>query len=149
MNQPPRLNDVWTSRDYPVLVAVAQLLEEHDLLQSGEIAAYCGRDQREVVLALTNLSHRHLVVRDASTYDGRDNYVTGILPDGLEAVGQWPSSDVAADRLLEALDALADSAPVDSPKRNRLIAIRDALLSAGRDVVVDVAGAVISGRIPM
>ncbi|WP_146086526.1 hypothetical protein [Rathayibacter sp. AY1D1] len=148
MDQLPRLDDVWTTRDYPVLVAVAWLLEEHDLLQSSDIAAFCGRSQRDVVLALTNLGHRHLVVKDASTYDGRDNYVTGIRPEGLEAVGQWPSPDVAAERLITALDALVDNAPMDSPKRNRLVAIRDGLLTAGRDVMIDVAAAVISGRIP-
>jgi hypothetical protein len=144
----PRLDDVWAARDYPVLVAVARLLEEQDLLQAGDIALYCGLSQREVVLALTNLGHRHLVVTDASTYDGRDNYVTGIRPEGLEAVGQWPSAGVAADRLIAALDALVDTSPMDSPKRNRLVAIRDGLLTAGRDVMVDVAAAVISGRIP-
>ncbi|MBD8585967.1 hypothetical protein IFT90_15535 [Frigoribacterium sp. CFBP 8766] len=148
MDQLPRLDDVWAARDYPVLMAVAKMLEEQDVLQSQEIATSSGQSQREVVLALTNLGHRHLVVKDASGFNERDNYVVGIRPEGLEAVGQWPSSDVAADRLIAALDALVDTSPIDSPKQNRLVAIRDGFATAGRDVLVDVAAAVISGRIP-
>lgn len=148
MEQSPRLDDVWTTRDYPVLVTVARMLEQNDMVQAVEVAEATGRPHRDVVLALVNLGHKHLTVQDSSTYDGRDNYVTGIRPGGLEAVGQWPSSDVAAERLIAALDALADKSPVDSPKRKRLLAVRDGFLNAGRDVMVDVAAAMITGRIP-
>jgi hypothetical protein len=43
------------------------------------------------------------------------------------------------------IDATADG----SPKQSRLKAARDGLLAAGRDVIVDVAGAAITGRLPM
>jgi len=148
VDEQPRLADVWASRDYPVLVAVAQMLEQGRSVQAVEVAEAIGRPQHDVVLALNNLGHMHLIVKDSSTYDGPDNYVTGIRPEGLEATGQWPSSDVAAERLIAALDALVDNAPENSPKHKRLVAARNGLLGIGRDVLVNVGSAVITGQLP-
>jgi len=150
MDMPERLDDLWSARDYPVLVAVARRLREAPRpLMSHELAEVTGLHHQEVVGALTNLGHRHLDVRDASSEGVRDNYVVGIMPAGLEAVGQWPSPDAAADRLVAALNAMIDATADGSPKQSRLKAARDGLLAAGRDVIVDVAGAAITGRLPM
>lgn len=145
-----RLDDLWSTRDYPVLVAAARRFREQSRpLMSHELVEATGLEHHEVVAALSNLGHRHLDVRDASSEGARDNYVVGIMPAGLEAVGQWPSPDTAADRLVAALDALIDTTAEGSPKQSRLKAARDGLLAAGRDVLVDVAGAAITGRLPM
>ena len=150
MDMPERLDDLWSARDYPVLVAVARLLREAPRpLMSHELVEVTGLHHQEVVGALTNLGHRHLDVRDASSEGVRDNYVVGIMPAGLEAVGQWPNPDAAADRLVAALNAMIDATADGSPKQSRLKAARDGLLAAGRDVIVDVAGAAITGRLPM
>ncbi len=150
MEKQERLDDLWSTRDYPVLLVVARLLREQPRpLMSHELADLTGLEHQEVVGALTNLGHRHLDVRDASSEGMRDNYVVGILPAGLEAVGQWPSPAAAADRLVAALDAMIDATAEGSPKQSRLKAARDGLLAAGRDVLVDVAGAAITGRLPM
>ncbi len=137
------------SRDLPVLITVARLLEADDIVQSSDVAAAVNLPERQVELALTNLSQRYLSVEDASSFDGRDVYVTGIRAAGLEAAGQWPTPETAADRLLAAISRLADAEPADSPRRPRLIAVRDGLLAAGRDVLVEVAGSVITGKIPL
>lgn len=100
------------------------MLGQDAVLQAVGVAEAIGRPHLEIVLALNNLGPKHLMVEDAGTYDGRDNYVTGIRPEGLEAVGQWPSSAVAAERVIAALDALVDNAPEDSMKRKRLLAAR-------------------------
>jgi hypothetical protein len=145
-----RLDDLWSTRDYPVLLAVARLLRDKPRpLMSHELVEATGLGHHEVVGALTNLGHRHLDVRDASSEGERDSYVVGIMPAGLEAVGQWPSPDAAADRLLAALNTMIDATADGSPKQSRLKAARDGLLAAGRDVIVDVAGAAITGRLPM
>lgn len=150
MTATARLDDVCGPRDFPVLVATARLLDQtHRPQMSQSIAKVLGLDQRDVAAALTNLSHRHLEVRDASTYGERGCYVVGIRPAGLEAVGQWPSPETAADRLIAALEALIDNTAEGSPKQSRLKAARDGLLGAGRDVLVEVAGAAITGRIPI
>ena len=149
MDELKRLDDKWNSRDLPVLVAAARLLEDQDFVDADIIAADLELSHRDVVLALKNLEHRHLELLNTSTYDGRDYMVRGIFPAGLEAAGQWPSPELAADRLEAALTALVDAAPEGSPQRGKFVALRDGLLAAGRDVIIDVAGSVISGRLPL
>lgn len=143
------LEDRWSTRDYPVLVTVVRLLEEQDDVDADTVASELGITHRAAVIALTNLGHRHLNVVDMSTSDGTDNYANGVRPAGLEAAGQWPSADTAADRLSAALEAMVRAAPEGSEKRTRLVAVRDGLIGAGRDVLVEVASSVITGRIPL
>lgn len=143
------MDDRWSSTDLPVLIATARILEEKDPVDSSDVVEVTGLTHREVVIALTNLGQRHLIVEDSSAFEGRDVYVTGIRAAGLEASGQWPTPDAAADRLVDAFNQLIDAEPDESPKRSRLVAVRDELIAVGRDVLVDVAGAVISGRLPV
>lgn len=143
------LEDKWSSRDLPVLITAVRLLEEEDTVDAATIASELGLSHRAVVVALTHLGHQHLEVSDMSSFDAADNYVTGVRPAGLEAAGQWPTPEAAADRLSAALEAMLDAAPEGSSRRSRLIALRDGVLGAGRDVIVDVAASVITGRLPV
>lgn len=144
------LPDLWGTRDYPVLIAAARMLNEGErVLPSNRIAEAANVEPASAVRALLNLSNGYLEVRDASTLDGQDCYVTGITAEGLRAAGQWPSADTAVERLLAALDQQIDNATEGSPKANRLRLLRDNLASVGRDVLVEVMGGVLSGRIPM
>lgn len=78
-----------TCRAMSRIGTVARLLrQEPRPLMSHELVEVTGLEHQEVVGALTNLGHRHLDVRDASSEGVRDNYVVGIMPAGLEAVGQ-------------------------------------------------------------
>lgn len=130
-------------------MTVVRLLEEQDEVDADTIASEMGITHRAAVVDLTNLGHRHLNVVDMSTSDGMDKYAQGVRPAGLEAVGQWPSAEAAADRLTAALAAMVDATPEGSPKRVRLTALRDGLVRAGRDVLVEVAASVITGRLPL
>lgn len=143
------LPDLWVSRDLPVLLAAAELLEgARPPITSNAVAARAGVELAATVRALLHLGHEHLEIRESSTYDGLDCYVLGITAEGLRASGQWPSAEAAVDRLFAALDEQIDNTVEDTPKASRLRAIREGIAGVGRDVLVDVMGAVITGRIP-
>lgn len=70
-------------------------------------------------------------------------FVTSIFPSARCAVGQWPTAESLADRLVAALDNAADRTD-DPEKKNWLKRTAGYFGSAGRDLLVDVAGAAIS-----
>lgn len=144
------LPDLWATRDLPVLIATARLLDESGgPLMSHQIADAAGVEFRDAIRGLINLGNGYLEVRDASTMAERDCYVTGITAQGLRAAGQWPSADTAVDRFLAALDKQIDNTVEGTPKASRLRALRENAGSIGRDVLVEVMGGVLTGRIPL
>lgn len=144
--------DTWTSRDLPVLAAAAALLDlDGQIYNESELESAVGLPRQEVIRALKVLNGPYLDVDlfgDMGRKVLRYN-VRGITADGLRAVGQWPSPDIAADRMIQAIDSLIEGSAEGSPKSGKLKAARDALLGIGRDVFVDIAGAAITGRIPL
>lgn len=144
------LPDLWASRDLPVLLAAAQLLEEaRPPITSNAVAERAGVDFAAAVRALLHLGHEYLEIRDSSTYDGRDCYVYAITPAGLRASGQWPSPEAAAERFLSALDELIKTTDAGTPKGAWLRTLRQHVTSFGLDVLAQVMASVLSGRIPM
>ncbi len=91
------------------------------------------------------------VLRDAGYIDGMEfdhlpglTFVTRLTPDGRREVGLWPSPDVAADRLVAALQAAVDDAP-EGPKKTKRQRVMDAVVGMGREFIVGVATNMASG----
>lgn len=145
------LDDVWATRDLPVLIAAVRLLDEQPGLprQASEIAEVTGLPETEVQKALRNLATGYLEVADWASLTSHDYVAVGFTSDALRATGAWPSPELAADRLLAALGTAIDNATEGSPKQSRLKALRDGFVAAGRDITVEVAAAVLTGRIPL
>lgn len=147
------MTDQWTSRDLPVLIATVELLDEAAgrPVDEKKIVAATGMDRDDVVRALVNLERRHLDVNLNKAMGGQVvlAIVRGVTAAGLEASGTWPTPEDAVDRFLAALDRVIDETPSNTPKAGRLLAIRDGAKSMSRDVLVEVMGAVLTGRIPM
>lgn len=144
------LPDRWTTRDLPVLLAAAELLDETGRsTDEGAIVKRLGMERDDVIRALRNLSQRYLDLKISEAWGGAVAFVhiASITEDGLRATGQWPSAEAAADRFLSALDEIIDATPADAPKASRLRAVRDGVVGIGRDVLVDVMGGVLTGRI--
>lgn len=143
--------DVWTARDLPVLRAAAELLDERAgrMTDYRQVAGRAGMEPDDVLRALVNLDQRYVDANLQRAMGGQIVLaaVRAITAEGLEATGRWPSADVALERLVAALDAEIDSAPVDSPKAGRLRAARDAVIGVGKDVMVRVMTNVITGQI--
>jgi len=126
---------------------VARLLSSDAYAQvaAGDVANTLGLDERTVTAIGGAL-------RDAGFVDGiAVDEIPGLIrfttltPAGRREMGLWPCRQVAADRLMVALEQAIERA--EGEQKTRLQKIRDGFLSAGRDLIVDVASGVTTGQI--
>lgn len=133
-----RMESTWESRDLPVLDAAVRYLDEHageSFPQGYDLAEMTGLSNEDVTRALTALEHQY--VRIQKTYGDPKNWtVMAVYPGTREAVGQWPTPESLADRLVQAMAAAADQEP-DEEKRGRLKTAASWFGNAGRDVLVE------------
>jgi hypothetical protein len=66
-----------------------------------------------------------------------------MTPAPWRATGLWPTPESLADAVVEEIGKALDRTD-DQDTRSRLVRIRDAVAGAGRDILVDVLGAVLS-----
>lgn len=143
--------DVWSSRDFPVLREAAAAWEE-----SGREAVHEVPIVEATGLSIEVVRHSVATLVATGFLEGRvlrgddtimSVMVTAVTERGMREVGLWPSAEVGADRLIEALDELIEQAD-DEDSRSWLVKVRDGLVGAGRDIVVSVAAAVLTGQLP-
>lgn len=135
----------WTSHELPVLEAVATITFDETRARApidlGELAQLLGRDLGSVRLSVQILADAGYLKLDGGIGAWTINSIT---ERGLRATGAWPDdAAVLADRVVAALDERADSEP-EPETRSRLRAASGALTGVGRDLLVDVMGAVIT-----
>jgi hypothetical protein len=139
------VESTWETRDLPVLDAAARFLDQHagSLFPQGhDLAEMTGLSEEDVTRALVALDGDFLEVQ--VTMGGGGHWtITRVHSSGRFAIGQWPSPDTVADRLIEALNQAADRVP-DGDERGFLKRTASWLGGAGRDVLVEVAAAVVS-----
>jgi len=70
--------------------------------------------------------------------------ISAIAPSARQVVGQRPTPEVYADRLVRVLEEAATEAPEGTENRSKLRALAEAVAGAGREIMVDVAARVIS-----
>lgn len=141
------LEDTWSGRELPLLQEAARRLESGETnLYVSALAEQLNIDPAQAQIAVDALS-------DDGYLDGvrveeirGPVVITHISAKARRELGLWPSAEAGADRLMAALDALIVQAKPDD--RSRLERVRDGLVGAGRDMVVSVAAAVITGQIP-
>lgn len=146
------VEDTWTNRDLPVLEAAVRGVDQHRVAGGGggipfqEIADQTGLRENDVYASARALEDAGLVelrlVLPATR--GRISAVSG---QARQIAGSWPTEETYVDRLLAAVEALEANA-TDEDTRSRLRKLRDGLAAAGRDLLVSVAAATISGQIP-
>lgn len=144
------LDDVWTSRDFPVLLEAARLIEAGaSYVFEQPLAAATGLDRDQVIRAIVTLQRGGYVEARLNRGDDRVTSATivDISPQGMREVGLWPSPETGAERLLAALDTLVEQAPNEA-ERSRWRKIRDGVAGAGRDVLISIAATVITGQLP-
>jgi len=141
-----RLNDVWTTRDRPVLVEVVRRFEaEHQPVEFEEVAEALGISPDDVAKAARNLGRADLV--EVSMSLGGTGDFLDVSTDALRIAGLWPDAGDAFDRLIWALEERISEAPPE--EKGKLAKVRDAIVGVGRDVGVEVLGAALTGRLPM
>ena len=100
-------------------------------------AEITGMDPGQVGRAVRTLSPRF--IKTAPGLGGLTEVgIMGVTDEARQAVGQWPTPESVADRIVAALLEAADREP-DERKRTKLRAAAETLGSFGRDLLVNVA----------
>ena len=86
-------------------------------------------------------------MRNATTASGDIVFVSSVTRDGLTAAGAWPTPETAYDRMVAALEELAENAG-DEDTRGRARRFLDGLTGAGKTIGISVATAAITGQLP-
>ncbi|MCA0143765.1 hypothetical protein [Blastococcus sp. LR1] len=145
MTRPEPLPDTWFSRDFLILREVARRVEAGESLQATDVAQALDMDPRVVGKAGFRLKEDGFLKGGEAMGRGVIRFID-VTAQGRREVGQWPSADVAADRLMAALEQAIVNAP-DEEQRTRLQKVRDGLTKAGRDVIVGIATGVATGQL--
>jgi len=143
------VDPTWTSRDLPVLEAAVRGVDAGRMsggIRFHEIAAQTGLDVDDVYVAARALEDAGFI-ENSYVMPGTHSRVTRVSGHARQVAGSWPNEDLAADRVLEAVQLLMASASSDED-RSRLRKLLDALGGVSRDVLVSVASAAITGQMP-
>jgi hypothetical protein len=112
------MESTWERRDLPVLEAVARLFDERPEVVSVTIkgiADLLGMEPVEVYQAAKALSPTYLTLKEVMA-PPEHHQIRGVTDSARRAVGQWPSPDVWADRITQALLDAAEREPT-RPRR--------------------------------
>jgi hypothetical protein len=149
MSSDDLLPDRWFAVDRRVLLAVAeQFAVDHlRVVASNNVAVQLELDPAEVARSMHLLYRAGYLAHVQTDFDGAADASGDLTQRGLEAVGLWPTDDSIWQRTLEHLDA-SIAAETRETERSRLTKVRDALVAAGRDVVVGLVTAGVAVHIP-
>ncbi len=131
------MESTWESRDVLVLDAAVRRVDEHGAPPGPtvtQLAKMTGLSVADVGRALAALSGQYVEISRGHGPEG-SRRVDGIYPEARRAVGQWPTLEGWADRLIAALTEAADNEP-DEQKRGRLRQLRDGAVGLGREALV-------------
>lgn len=133
------MESTWEQRDLPVLDAIVRYFDEDDSAEIPDVETFAeitGMDPGQVGRAVRALSPRF--VKTGPGLGGLTEVpIMGITDEARQVVGQWPTPESVADRIVAALLEAADREP-DERKRTKLRAAADALGGFSRDLLVNV-----------
>jgi DNA-binding transcriptional MocR family regulator len=142
-----KLPDVWTSRDWPVLLEVARRIDSGERMPRVEdVAQATGLSTEAVEQAGRALERRGLV-----RTKGVDQRVVlrfhDLSGEAYLLTGLHPSGDDAVTTLVDALRQAADLTD-DPVEKSRLRALADSALGVSRNVLAGVLTAYLTSQIP-
>lgn len=141
------LNDVWESRDFPVLREVARRADVKPTglyLPVSEVEEAAGLSHDDVQRAAWWLLRAGLVEVDVR--GDSIKAFQGVSSEGRTRVGLWPSPDTAGDRLTAALTQAMEQASTPEEK-SRVRKILDLFAEGGKDFAVAVGAGVMTGQL--
>lgn len=133
--------DTWFSTDLPVLDAAVDLFKNQPV-SADAIAEVTALEVETVGLALSRLDGSFLRV-EVPGGGWQYAWVDEVYPDARRAVGQWPSAEVLAARILAQLKQDADDEP-DPAKKSKLRALAVAAGEVGTNAVGGIIAAAAS-----
>ena len=147
---PPPLDDVWFTRDLPVLRAIARLVDQPKhggapyLL--GSVVPASGLPKAEVIAAARALADAGYI-EPLTNHAGDIVRITGISAEARRLAGLWPTPQGEWERLLEQLAARAANAATEV-ERQRWRALADAAAAVGDDAGALLMQALVGGYVP-
>lgn len=143
------LVETYSTRDLPVLREAARVLDSEAGmygLRFSQLVEATGLPATQVELALRALAEDGLLeVRWAHPREA--SRIAGLTSAARERVGLWPTPASALERMIAALEAIAQNTD-DEDTRTRARKILDGLAGAGRQIGISVAAAALTGQIP-
>lgn len=144
------MTDQWNDRDFPVLKAAVHAID-HDVNATGmrltDLATAAGVSEDDTFLALRALESAGLLdVR--WSMPARAARVHRASGEARRLTGAWPTPETALDRIITALEDIADNTEAEEDTRRRARKILDNLAGAGRQIGISVAAAAITGQLP-
>jgi hypothetical protein len=136
--------DVWASRDLPVLVEITRRLDgTRDALSAHQLVDSTRLPEADVDKAIRNLARGKYIVLDGPW----NPTVIDITERALREAKLWPTPETALDRMIAALEHIADNTDEDPDTRSWARRTIDVMKSAGGRIGIGVATAVITGGI--
>lgn len=140
------MEETWTGRDLPVLVAIVAIFDQPERyqLRIPELTRICGLPEREVqsaLRALANASPPYI----AGTSSAELTYpviVTDVTERARRAAGQWPDAESLVHELANEFDAVAQR-EADPEKKRWLRETAKMMGGTGRDVATEIVAKVI------
>jgi hypothetical protein len=143
------LDDVWFTRDLPVLRAIARLVDSPahgGAPYLGQVVPASGLAKPDVTAAARALLSAGYV-EALTNVAGEVVRFTGISPEARRLAGLWPTPQGEWERLLEQATARAEKAPTDVERR-RWQAFAGAAEAIGPDAGALLMSALIGGYVP-
>jgi hypothetical protein len=137
----------WQSRDFPVLCAIVEAMEEHPGSEARleEIAQRSGLGRADVDKAIVKLWAARPPYFEAITVEETHPIaVTSVTERALRETEQWPNPASIVDELIAAFSRAADSEQ-EPERKSRFRTIANGLSGFARDVAVGVISNKLSG----
>lgn len=140
------LPDTWYARDLPVLRVVVRLYDETMRpVRINVVEEETGLSRQDVQRAGIALVSGGLVTTSGAS-QMKVLMFGGVTAEARRLAGSWPSPETAADRIVEALEQIAENTD-NEDTRTRARKILDGFAGSGRQIAVGVGTAVINGQI--
>ena len=139
--------DRWAAQDHAVLVEATRRIEERGhMVAIAEVAHALQLDIEDVMRSARNLN-RGGYVTVIGGWGGAVTHFQDVTEKALRETGLWPTPESALDRMIAALEAIADHTD-DEDTRTRARKILDGMTGAGRHIGLAAAIAVVTGQLP-
>jgi len=139
----------WTDQDGPLLAAFARASRSDDgRLLLEDATRDLGVRVRDVMASFDTLKRTGFLDAHFSHDNSGEFSHIRLTERGLRQTRLWPTPETALDRMIAALEAIADNTDEDEDTRTRARKILDGLGGAGRQIGISVAAAAIGGQIP-
>jgi hypothetical protein len=142
------LSDTWTTRDFPLLVEIARLIEQQGNAHPANFPNWedGGTEERRLVAGFKALEAAGYLELGNPRFSNGLAMVHNISMEARQLVGLWPSAADGSDALVQALLAAAN-ATSDAAEKTKLRTVAEQVGGISASVMSSVASAWIASRI--